>query len=577
MKKMSRLLAVIMAIAMVMSLAIVASAAEADPGYYDPSLGNNYVIEVVVPANEGINYVNCYGADGYTATITMVPGVAFAHAEDGFTFRMDGEYPLTLVGDPLLRGLAQITLTNYTAEDVTMKIVITSPDAGTEPSAPAGTWDDPAALVVSGTNTAELVAGVMGSQGYYYTWTATGNGTLSITVSGTNGWQYCMNNMTKVSYGDTHWSDDDPLVATETIVVTEGDVIELFVNTYDPANMFAAPAGTVVVTTNFAKDVGLGDNSVSLAAGMEAMYGKTYTFTAPEDGHISLMLNGGSVNGQDGIMGIYMTGGDIAVTNVNTEAVIGLMSGGVLPVTAGDTIQVQVYGNAMNSYTFDFNLTLEAHNPTEVTGTAATCTATGLTDGSVCSICEKVLIAQEEIPMAAHTPVVDAAVAATCTTTGLTEGSHCSVCTTVLVAQVEVPMAAHTPETDAAVPATCVEPGLTEGSHCSVCTKVLVAQEETPLVAHTLDKGTVTKDATCTAKGETTYACTTYGCEHTETKADIAKLAHVDEDENNTCDVCKADLSNSNTGDASMVWFVLMTVSAMALAAVVVMKKKFAI
>ena len=39
-----------------------------------------------------------------------------------------------------------------------------------------------------------------------------------------------------------------------------------------------------------------------------------------------------------------------------------------------------------------------------------------------------------------HTAVSDAAVPATCTTTGLTEGSHCGTCSTVLVAQQETPV-----------------------------------------------------------------------------------------------------------------------------------------
>lgn len=38
-----------------------------------------------------------------------------------------------------------------------------------------------------------------------------------------------------------------------------------------------------------------------------------------------------------------------------------------------------------------------------------------------------------------HTPLTDAAVPATCKNTGLTEGSHCSLCNKVLVEQIEVP------------------------------------------------------------------------------------------------------------------------------------------
>lgn len=44
---------------------------------------------------------------------------------------------------------------------------------------------------------------------------------------------------------------------------------------------------------------------------------------------------------------------------------------------------------------------------------------------------------------AAHTEKIDAAVEPTCTATGLTEGKHCSVCNAVLVAQQTVPVKAH--------------------------------------------------------------------------------------------------------------------------------------
>jgi uncharacterized protein YnzC (UPF0291/DUF896 family) len=86
--------------------------------------------------------------------------------------------------------------------------------------------------------------------------------------------------------------------------------------------------------------------------------------------------------------------------------------------------------------------------------------------------------------------VIDAAVAATCTATGLTEGSHCSVCNAVIVAQKTVDALGHTEVIDAAVDATCNKTGLKEGSHCSVCNEVLVAQEVTPatgLHTHTDD------------------------------------------------------------------------------------------
>ncbi len=88
-----------------------------------------------------------------------------------------------------------------------------------------------------------------------------------------------------------------------------------------------------------------------------------------------------------------------------------------------------------------------------------------------------------------HTSVTDAAVAPTCTKTGLTEGSHCSNCSKVLVKQEVVDALGHTSVTDKAKDPTCTETGLTAGSHCSVCNETLVAQEEVPATGHTYVKG----------------------------------------------------------------------------------------
>ena len=94
-----------------------------------------------------------------------------------------------------------------------------------------------------------------------------------------------------------------------------------------------------------------------------------------------------------------------------------------------------------------------------------------------CSVTEEMTVQCAE----EHTPVADAAVAATCKATGLTEGSHCSVCDKIIVEQTVIPKTEdHSSAVDAAVPATCKATGLTEGSHCSVCNTVLVAQAVVP-------------------------------------------------------------------------------------------------
>ena len=128
----------------------------------------------------------------------------------------------------------------------------------------------------------------------------------------------------------------------------------------------------------------------------------------------------------------------------------------------------------------------ETHTTVIDEAVPATCKDTGLTEGSHCSVCNEVLVAQTVAPKTEdHTPVIDVAVPATCKDTGLTEGSHCSVCNEVLVAQTIVPKTEdHTTVTDKAVSATCKNTGLTEGSHCSVCGKVFNRQIEVPITSN---------------------------------------------------------------------------------------------
>jgi len=117
----------------------------------------------------------------------------------------------------------------------------------------------------------------------------------------------------------------------------------------------------------------------------------------------------------------------------------------------------------------------------------------------------------------AHIAVVDSAVAATCTATGLTEGSHCSVCGTILIAQTETPMIEHTAVIDAAVAATCTEKGKTEGSHCSVCGETIVAQKTTSALGHKFTNYIYNNDATVEADGTETAQCE-HGCGATDTR-----------------------------------------------------------
>jgi len=108
-----------------------------------------------------------------------------------------------------------------------------------------------------------------------------------------------------------------------------------------------------------------------------------------------------------------------------------------------------------------------------------------------------------------HTPVTDSAVAATCTKTGKTQGSHCSVCGTVITAQKTVAAKGHKLTTLKAVAATCTKTGKTEGKKCSVCGTVTVAQKTIAKKAHTY-KTTTTK-ATLKKNGKQVTKCSVCG------------------------------------------------------------------
>ncbi len=182
--------------------------------------------------------------------------------------------------------------------------------------------------------------------------------------------------------------------------------------------------------------------------------------------------------------------------------------------------------------------------------TAATCTTDGLEE-FYCGFCYETV--QQDIPATGHTIVIDPAVEMTCKTEGKTEGSHCSVCGEVIVAQEIIPIKGHnysvnvtkeptcseagvgiytcpdcgdtytgeiaklphTPVTDEAVAPNCTENGKTEGSHCDVCGEIIAAQETVTATGHDYVLRE-TKEATCNEAGFKAYTCSKCGENYTE-------------------------------------------------------------
>lgn len=109
-----------------------------------------------------------------------------------------------------------------------------------------------------------------------------------------------------------------------------------------------------------------------------------------------------------------------------------------------------------------------------------------------------------------HTVVEDPAVPATCTESGLTAGTHCSVCNLVFTPQEFVPAKGHNPVNDAYLAPTCTEEGRENGIHCGVCNEVL--QEATVLEAlgHQ-NTEEILEEATCLGAGVKQFTCTVCG------------------------------------------------------------------
>ena len=92
-----------------------------------------------------------------------------------------------------------------------------------------------------------------------------------------------------------------------------------------------------------------------------------------------------------------------------------------------------------------------------------------------------------------HEVVTDAGSPATCTQAGLTDGSHCTLCNKVLAAQKKITATGHTEVTVQAVEATCTAAGNTEGKKCSTCNEIISGVETIAALGHTTTTGTCSR------------------------------------------------------------------------------------
>ena len=130
-------------------------------------------------------------------------------------------------------------------------------------------------------------------------------------------------------------------------------------------------------------------------------------------------------------------------------------------------------------------------------------------------------IERRTIEKTPHTPTGIAAVSPTCTETGITEGSKCSVCGRILEAQAVVPALGHSYDETVTKEARCEDVG-EKTFTCSRCNDTYT--EPIPALGHDWGEWTVTTPATCQAEGVETRVCSRDAA-HTETRL-IAKIGH---------------------------------------------------
>lgn len=196
--------------------------------------------------------------------------------------------------------------------------------------------------------------------------------------------------------------------------------------------------------------------------------------------------------------------------------------------TAGTVSVIAVFTPTDTAYgkvEMEVSVTVVAHTEVTVPGYAATCNATGLTDGAKCSVCGKTLKEQTVISALGHDLIYHLAKDPTCTKPGWAAYESCTRCD--YSTYVEIP-AAHTPgeavrENEKAP--TCTATGsYDEVVCCSVCGEELSRKTVTVEAAgHQWGAWETTKAPTCTSEGEETRTCTV--CGETETRT-AEKAAH---------------------------------------------------
>lgn len=254
---MKKVLSIITVLTMLLACIYVPAAA-ADLGSYE----NPYRVtansltptKITLPPDSGSIYVFVDNSDNTVLTVGEATNNLYQlyYCRQPVTIENDGTTSFTMVAEA-----GFFVLMNPTDSQIVVSMRL---EGGSAPQ-PIGTVDKPEELspVASGDGFAisKTQALADGNEGYYYSLSAPCNGTMNVKISaqGSAGtpiqWSYVINNISAAKYGERTISEAGAAETNADIPVSTGNNITVHVATYDPANEWHNPAGTVNVAITF--------------------------------------------------------------------------------------------------------------------------------------------------------------------------------------------------------------------------------------------------------------------------------------------------------------------------------------
>lgn len=153
---------------------------------------------------------------------------------------------------------------------------------------PVGHMENPDQLIL-GTTRLNREAGKFE---YCLNYTAPKAGKLVFTFDAAASWCYTVDNQTQQIYGETQFSDSDPLVAETELAVNAGDTVQIRVNTYNPETPWESPAGEVAFEATLVTGPEAITN-LNLPTTTQLVPGETHLFTGKAQGYSLAIYDAG--------------------------------------------------------------------------------------------------------------------------------------------------------------------------------------------------------------------------------------------------------------------------------------------